>query len=315
MVNYRCNAACRHCLYSCSPGRGSGYIDEEAAEKICQLLCRGGCRSVHIGGGEPFLNFEGLLMTVRTLNRFNITIDYVETNAFWAAETENAGKAREKLKRLLAEGVETLCISTDPYHAEYVPCGAPLALAELCEKTGMGYFLWKAEFLPALSRIDPKKTHSRQDLEKSFGDYVGKTAGLYGIGYGGRAVNIEREFAPAFPVENFAADSSPCRNLLSTGHFHVDLDCYFIPPRCTGIRMPLPEAADGIPEGKYPAFEALYKGGVSALLRLARRHGFSPDNTGYPSKCNLCFHLRHFLSEKDFAELDRNHYAEALKYY
>jgi hypothetical protein len=215
----------------------------------------------------------------------------------------------------LAEGVETLCISTDPYHAEYVPCGAPLALADLCEKNGMGYFLWKEEFLPALSRLDPQKTHSRQDLEQAFGDYVGKTARLYGIGYGGRAVNIEREFAPSFPVENFAADGSPCRNLLSTGHFHVDLDCYFIPPGCTGIRIPLSEAVNGIPEGKYPAFEALYNGGVSALLRLARQYGFSPDNTGYPSKCNLCFHLRRFLSEKDFAEVDRNHYREALKYY
>jgi hypothetical protein len=75
------------------------------------------------------------------------------------------------------------------------------------------------------------------------------------------------------------------------------------------------EAVDGIPEGKYPTFEALYSGGVSALLSLSRQRGFSPDNTGYPSKCNLCFYLRQFLSEKDFPEPDKNHYGKAPKYY
>jgi len=102
---------------------------------------------------------------------------------------------------------------------------------------------------------------------------------------------------------------------LSTGHFHVDMFGYFIPPRCTGIRIPLQEAVEGIPAGKYPAFEALYSGGISALLGLAKQNGFSPAGEGYPSECNLCFHIRHFLSEKGFGELDKDHYGEALKYY
>jgi hypothetical protein len=91
--------------------------------------------------------------------------------------------------------------------------------------------------------------------------------------------------------------------------------CNFIPPGCTGIRIPLSEAVDGIPDGKYLAFEALYSGGVSVLLELAKRYGFSPGQEAYPSRCNLCFHLRHFLAQKDFLELDRKHYEEGLKYY
>jgi len=321
MVNYQCNAACRHCLYSCSPTRRPGYANKESAEKICQLLCKGGCRSVHIGGGEPFLNFEGLLIMIRSLNRAGISLEYIETNAFWAADSENRNETRGKIERLLAEGVHTFCISIDPYHAEYVPYGAPLILAELCEKTGMNYFLWKKEFLPALSQLDSKKTHSRTEMENVLSNgYINKTARSYGIGYGGRAVNIEREYGTLFPAENFTGGNSPCRNLLSTGHFHVDKDVCFIPPRCTGLRIPLQEAIEGIPEGKYPAFEALYNGGISALFELALKHGFSPVNTepylhGYPSKCNFCFHLRNYLSSKNFAELDKNHYEETLKYY
>lgn len=316
MVNYQCTAACRHCLYSCSPTRGNGYVTEEAAENICGLLRKGNCRSVHIGGGEPFLNFEGLLMMIRKLRKARITLEYIETNAFWAAEGADVKKAADYLKALLAEGAATLCISIDPFHAEYVPYGAPLALAGLCEKTGADYFLWKREFLPLLSRLESKKAHPRAEIEQILSDqYIGSTARHYGIGYGGRAVNIEREFGVLYPAESFAADNSPCRNLLSTGHFHVDMNCYFIPPRCTGIRIPLAEAVEGFPEGKYPVFEALYTGGISSLIKLASQKGFSPDESGYPSKCNLCFYIRRFLAEKDYPELDKKHYEEALKYY
>jgi len=312
MVNYQCNAACRHCLYSCSPTRGTGYVDEDSAEKICALLCKGGCRSVHIGGGEPFLDLNGLVMFIRKLKKAGITLKYIETNAYWV----NEASAQEKLERLLAEGPQTLCISTDPFHAEYVPCGAPLALAELCEKTGVDYFFWRQEFLPVLSLLDKEKVLSRAELEKALNEYyIHTTAQDHSIRYGGRAVNIEKEFGSLFPSENFATENTPCHKLLSTRHFHVDMYCYFIPPGCTGIRIPLSEVVDGIPEGKYPAFEALYSGGVSSLLALAKRHGFSPDLEGYSSKCNLCFYLRHFLANKDFLELDLEHYKEALKYY
>ena len=316
MVNYRCNAACRHCLYSCSPTREAGYVDADTAKKICALLRKGSCASVHIGGGEPFLDFEGLLMVIRTLKETGITLDYIETNAQWAIGTSALKETRRKLECLLKEGANTLCISVDPYHAEYIPYGTPLALADLCEKTGMNYFLWKRQFLPALSRLDPQKAHLRTEMEKVFSrDYIHNTARLYGIGYGGRAINIEREFGTLSPVESLTGKDTPCRNLLSTGHFHVDMLGYFIPPRCTGIRVPLSEVVSGIPEGKYPVFGALYSSGVSTLLELARQQGFTPNLEGYPSKCGLCFHLRHFLSDKDFPELDKNHYEEALKYY
>ena len=320
MVNYQCNAACRHCLYSCSPTRGQGYVGSESAEKICRILRKGGCRSVHIGGGEPFLDFNGLLVMIQKLEEAGITLEYIETNAFWALQEHGGTKPQEKMKALSALGAVTLCISVDPYHAEYIPYGVPLALAELCEKNGVDYFLWKQEFLPLLSRLDPNIAHSRAEMEKNISKtYIDQTARQYGIGYGGRAVNIDRQFGSCRHVENFAFDNSPCRNLLSTGHFHVDMDCFFIPPRCTGIRIPLTEAVSGIPEGKYPTFEALYTGGLSALLELALRYGFIPGKAtvpeSFPSKCNLCFHLRHFLSGMDFPELDRHHYEEALKYY
>jgi hypothetical protein len=292
-------------------------MSRERAEETAGLLRRGGCPSVHIGGGEPFLDFEKLLAVIGELNKARIGIDYIETNAFWASE---AG-APEKLKILAEEGIDALCISLDPYHAEYVPYGNPIRLAKICEHIGMGYFLWKREFLSALSALDASKTHSRADMEKAInGGYIGGTARAYGIGYGGRAVNIEDEFGPPRPAGQYEGDKSPCGNLLSTGHFHVDLEGFFIPPGCTGIRIPLAEAAFGIPGGKYPVFEALYSNGVAGLCKLAKERGFEPRKSGYASKCGLCFYARKFLAEKDggkgiFPELNGKHYEESMKYY
>ena len=138
MPNYRCTAACRHCLYACSPTRTGGYITKETAETVSGLLREGGCRSVHIGGGEPFLDFDGLIVLIDTLNKSGISVEYIGTNASWAADRH---KTESRLRELMLAGADTLCISYDPFHAEYIPVGLPVNLARICRETGFGYFI------------------------------------------------------------------------------------------------------------------------------------------------------------------------------
>ena len=313
MANYRCTAACRHCLYACSPERTDGYITEAVAENVCELLRSAGCRSVHIGGGEPFLAFDGLLMLISIILNAGISVDYVETNAFWAADKR---QVESYLRELAQAGADTLCISLDPFHAEYVPVGLPLSLAELCQSAGFGYFLWQEKYLPLLSRLDKKRVHSRAEIEKHLSpNYILETANNYGLHLGGRAVSIETEYSVRKPVETIA-DTRPCRGLLSGNHFHVDMYGRYIPPGCTGFAIPLDEAVNDIPEGKYPVMEALLNGGPAELLRYAEALGFAADTQGYPSNCALCFRIRRWLcTVAPTPELDPEHYMQAMKYW
>jgi len=313
MANYRCTAACRHCLYACSPERTDGYITEATAESVAHLLRTAGCRSVHIGGGEPFLNFDGLLKMIRILSDSRISVEYIETNAYWASDTERCKKYLHELMRV---GADAFCISVDPFHAEYVPLELPLKLAETCRNAGFGYFLWQDRFLPMMARLDKRKTHNREEMENLISQrYILETAKSYGIHLGGRAIGIEEEYTANKPIEKIV-NNHPCRSLVSGGHFHVDMYGRYIPPGCTGIAIPLNEAINGIPEGKYPVYEALLSNGTEGLLNYASKKGFIANKNGYPSTCNLCFHIRYWLTENaPTPELDPEHYIEALKYW
>jgi len=313
MVNYRCTAACRHCLYACSPERDGGYMTVDTAREVCGLMKKNGCTSVHIGGGEPFMDFDGLLEVIAAINSEGIALEYVETNAYWADGRE---KVMERLKRLNDAGGDTLCISVDPYHAEYIPVSRPLGLAEMCREAGMGYFLWQQQYVPGLSALDMSVKHSREEFEKALGrDYILDTALRYGLNFGGRALKIEREYGSKKSAEEWLS-ARPCRGLISTNHYHVDYKGNFIPPVCTGIRIPLRELTGGLPSGKYKIFEALYENGLEGLHYLAGGEGFRQRTDGYSSGCDLCFDMRRSLSERGkYPELDTEYYTAALAYY
>ena len=300
-------------MFASSPRRAGGYISEEAARSLCAALRRGGCRSVHIGGGEPFLDTEGLVRLARIAHDAGITVEYVETNAFWV----KSKSAAAVLEQLMQASVDTLCISIDPFHAEYVPYERPLQLAELCERAGMGYFLWRSEFLSTLKRLDPSKTHTRAEMAgKLSKDYVKKIADAYGVGYKGRALNIELEYTRRAPVEKLLAGGRPCGRLTSGGHFHADLYGRYVPPGCTGLSLPLDEAISGLPAGKYPVYEALCANGAEGILRYAEERGFKPDPGGYTSACALCFFIRRWLVENaPSPELDAEYYQASMEYY
>jgi hypothetical protein len=241
-------------------------------------------------------------------------VEYIETNAYWC---DNRSSIAERLKALTKAGADTLCISFDPYHAEYVPYRKPLLLAEVCRHEHFGYFLWQDRYARMLTRLDADKAHDRETMEREASpDYIWETALSYGLGFGGRAINIEAEYKEGKPLEE-VVNGNPCRSLLSGGHFHVDMYGRYIPPGCTGIAIALSEAVRGIPPNKYPAFEALTSGGVGGLLKYAKERGFfMGDDSEFPSSCALCFFIRHWLSEKGGCpELDREHYKESLLYY
>lgn len=300
MTGYACSAACRHCMFCSSPQAGRAFMTQETADRIAKRLRKAGVSSMHIGGGEPFLNFESLCALLAALQREGVGVDYIETNAFWCTDEKTI---REKLGTVRSLGVDTVMASVDPFHIEYVPLERPLKLVRALREMGMDYFVWQDRFLERLLPLDITKTHKSEELKALLGeDYVEDTAREYGIGVNGRALAIARRlYAPQ--TAQALADDEPCGQMLSGRHCHVDLYEKVIPSGCPGISIDMEDFfARRLPADKYPVAQRLYTGGLRALLDYAEEAGFVPEEAGYPTRCSLCYAIRAWLHKNKPSE-------------
>ena len=299
IVTYKCPAKCLHCCYSSSPKRSGDYMSKDTADKIFALLRKMGCYSVHIGGGEPFINFEKLLEVCKSARENRISIDYIETNASWYTDDINVS---EKLKKLISAGIDCLLISVDPFHNEFVTYNKIKNLAKCCRKNSMGTFIWQSKFERIAQQLDENTTHSLSEYENIFGDdFIKQVSENYGLGYNGRALRIlERFTKDKKSYEYFLKDNhNQCgERIKSLHHFHVDMDGNLIPPSCNGFRANIFDlCGEGLDSDKYKYFTAVANGGLEGLFKRAEALGFIPKNDGYVSKCALCFDIKKYICE------------------
>ncbi|BCO10045.1 radical SAM protein [Desulfolithobacter dissulfuricans] len=296
ITNYDCSSRCGHCLYRCSPFRSREYISDDRASAAFAVARSLGCRSMHIGGGEPLLRpgrLEKILMIAR---REGVGIDYVETNSSWFRDLEQACGLLERLKEA---GLRTLLVSISPFHNEFIPLARTMGVLEACHRTGIAVFPWQKQFLPELGRFDTEKTVKLGLLEEHFG--AGYVAGLmerYGIRAGGRALETFRPHLPRLPLEEILRKGgSGCREPGDTTHFHLDLLGNYIPGLCSGLALDWRDLGQPVDPEKYPVLTRLALEGLASLYRWAGEvYGFSPSRTSYWSKCELCTEIRQYLA-------------------
>jgi len=300
IANYRCPAACGHCLYGCSPTAQPGYMDENTAGRLCEGLRHMGCRGLHIGGGEPFLDTEGLAGLVRAIRESGLRLDYIETNAAWI--TGDDARNREILSDITDAGGGCVMVSADPFHVGFIPFWKPRKLRRLLRDMGIPHFIWQERYWPLLERLDPDKTYDGQALTRAFGYDIQHKCAVegfdleYGMRFHGRALNLLRKYGGKKTIE---APSRPCPELRNTDHFHVDFLGRYIPPGCTGMGILLEDAGKELGPANYPVLSRLLAQGLGGLLSYARELGYRLDPGGYVSKCELCFDIRKYLISID----------------
>jgi hypothetical protein len=294
ITNYYCTSRCRHCLYACSPGREKRYLEAETAARNFRKIRELECFSVHIGGGEPLLNPQGLSAVLAVAQEAGVGIEYVETNSSWFTNQDAATALLSDLKKL---GLSTLLISISPFHNEHIPFAKVKGVIAACRAAGIQAFPWINEFYREIDFFDEAMPHGLEEYAPRFGaDYLKRLPGRYWIHLGGRAVETFKTIYPARSLEAVCGESrGGCRELLDTRHFHFDLYGNYIPGLCAGLAIKGEDLGESLDPGTYPLLTTLFNTGVQGLLdHAAKHHGFQPGKS-YISKCHLCLEIRSYL--------------------
>jgi hypothetical protein len=293
MTNYFCSSRCAHCAYFCSPDWSPDFIDEQMARRVLKAVREAGCRSVHVGGGEPFLGGEKLLRFIEMCAGAGIQVEYVETNSSWFTTPE---RAEQTLAALREAGLRTLLVSMSPFHNERIPWRKVQGVLDACRAVGMGVYPWTEEMGRDVQALDPDTTHSMEEYEERFGQgYLRSVPGRYWVSLRGRAIATFRPFAKLMSAEEVAAvGGSSCPELYDTSHFHIDLYGNYVPGICSGLAVQVDDLAGPLEREKYRYLTALMDGGIGRLLELGRAEGYEPTRM-FSGKCDLCYDIRRCL--------------------
>ncbi len=307
ITNYSCTSKCRHCLYNCSPSREKQYIDPQTAEKNFRIVRSLGCRSVHIGGGEPFLSPEKLGKVLEAAGTTDVSIDYIETNSSWY---QDSNSAHTVLSGLHEKGLNILLVSISPFHNEYIPFSKVKGVMATAESIGIEIYPWVSGFISDLTELDPLVTHKLSEFEERFGPfYLPGILQRYWIHMGGRALDTFRTVSDLKTCEQILSENRyGCSGELSdTSHFHLDLFGNYIPGLCSGLSISGMDLGKSIPDQTYPLISTLSNEGINGLYDLAgNKYGYAPLKQGYINKCDLCTEIRTFLfahTSETFPEL------------
>lgn len=133
----KCNAACEHCCVNSSP-RASARLSDEMAEAIIDdAIAHPDVVEVGLTGGEPLLRREFALSLIRRGTEGGLRMTCV-TNGYWG---QTPAKADAMFTDLCDAGLESLTISYDDFHADFVSVETIRNVLDASKKTKLSVIL------------------------------------------------------------------------------------------------------------------------------------------------------------------------------
>ncbi len=316
LLTYKCNIACRDCIYNCSPDWKSDWISIADAEllfaqlsKVLRRPCSYDRESIsfsygiHFTGGEPFLNYELLRNLAKKSRQFGLAMPFVETNAFWASDDKKTEKMLTDLKK---DGLKGILISVNPFNIEKIPFLNTKRAAELSYKVfGSNAIIYQMFYFDFFKRQKIEGTLQFEDFLKIVDPQI-LEQNIELLPMGRTPYALEHLYVKYKAKEFFSQDCY--YDITRNHHVHIDNYLNYIPGFCAGISLGNAKDLDGIFAGidlnENPVIQCLLKG-IKDLFSLGKDLGFKENKEGYISKCHLCFEIRKYLAEStdEFKEL------------
>ncbi len=296
MITYKCSAACRFCYYNCSPEK-DGLMPVRLA-----LDCWAGLKNlaqdkakIHLTGGEVFLYWEHLKKILTEADKKNLgTVDLIETNGFWATDEKII---KERIRFLDCYGMETLKVSYDHFHAEFIDFASVRRLVDTAREL-LG---------PDRVRVRWEKYLERpfefQGLsEEQIADICREALADSPCRFSGRAALLLGPLAADKTVEQISRWHCK-KSFLSAKGVHIDPHGNVFSGLCSGIiianarQKKLDAIWETLDFGRDEIICSVFEGGPAKLMEIAVKFGYKKRRL-YAGKCHLCTELRQFFFDK-----------------
>ena len=165
IVTYHCNSHCKHCHLGTAKRayRPAALTPELAKRAVRELAEVYPMQYVMTFGGEPLLYPETVYAVHSTAMECGIHGRTIITNvSFPAAEAE----FREVAQNLVKCGVNSMCLSVDTFHQEYLPLAVVKQNALLLVEAGIEDLSWNVSWVVSPEADNPWDEGTRRILEE-----------------------------------------------------------------------------------------------------------------------------------------------------
>jgi MoaA/NifB/PqqE/SkfB family radical SAM enzyme len=289
-VTNTCTSHCRHCSVGTALSEKKISIDKNAAIAVVTELSKMyDIQSVMTFGGEPLLYADTTCAIHKTAAEKGIPKRQIITNGFF---TKNDDKIMDVAKKLKEGSVNSLLLSVDTFHKEYIPLDKVYLFAKAaCLQNISGFKLHPAwvvnrEHVNKYNEETEKCLNYFEDLN------IPISNGNNIFMAGNAAVNLS-EFYEKKPVDlNMKCGEAPYTDKLNNiGTIAVNPNgdvvvCSFIIGNI--YRSSITEIVNRYNPYENPMMSRLIRGGVCELIKFAEEYGITVDTTQFYSACSVC---------------------------
>ena len=291
----KCNSQCIHCQADASPLRKGVMQVKDAYNYLAEANAVTDLESFMIFGGELMLYPKRAIAIFNKASQFRIPKIEMITNGVWGKNKATAEKLAVKLK---TAGLNTINISVDAFHLQFIPLEYPRNAALASLKAGIENVKWNValiESVNASNEYDKKTAQILKTLQP-----IELEAGTVRIVPAGRAIqNLRQYFQPTTLY-------GPCEEEPLEGNTLINPESITIEPSgsaniCWNLpignakNVPLRQLITEYDWRRNPITRILVEEGPTGLLKLPEARDYQFQEEQYINKCHLCTEIRKTL--------------------
>jgi len=291
----RCNSQCIHCQADASPSRKGAMQVKDAYNYLAEATAVSDIESFMIFGGEPMLYPKRAIAIFKKASQFRIPKIDMITNGVWGKNKATAEKLAIKSK---TAGLNTINISVDAFHLQYIPLEYPINAALASLKAGIENITWNVAVIDSINATNEYDKKTAQILKTL--QPIGLDIGTVRIVPAGRAIQNLRQYLTRTSLYG-PCEEEPLEGNTLTNPESITIEpsgsasiCWSLPignAKCVSLRQLITE----YDWRRNPITRILVEEGPTGLLKLPEARDYQFQEEQYINKCHLCTEIRKTL--------------------